>query len=148
MSDIVERLRELEGQTDAFAKNQHHSFVTTQQMARESAAACHEAATTIERLTKERDHYLSNWKEARRYLTIETGHAEDAEARADSLAAELAKVREALKPFARWLDGLEPEFGDHDEDVICGGIGEHTVTFGDLRRARAALPATHEPPDA
>jgi hypothetical protein len=57
MSDIVKRLRELEGQTEAFAKNQHHSFVTTQQMARESAAACREAADTIERL-------LSEWRSA------------------------------------------------------------------------------------
>lgn len=52
MSNIVERLRELEGQTDAFAKNQHHSFVTTQKMARESAAACREAADIIDDLVK------------------------------------------------------------------------------------------------
>ena len=64
MSDIVERLRELEGQTDAFAKNQHHSFVTIQQMARESAAACRDAAATIERLTKENAELKASGRQA------------------------------------------------------------------------------------
>jgi hypothetical protein len=50
MTDIVERLRELHGQTDAYANNRHHSFVTIQQMARESAALHEEAADEIERL--------------------------------------------------------------------------------------------------
>jgi predicted aminopeptidase len=50
MTSITERLRELIEQTDAFANNRHHSFVTTQQMARESAAALTEAADEIDAL--------------------------------------------------------------------------------------------------
>ena len=71
-----------------------------------------EAAATIERLTKERDHFLSNWKDARRYLTIEIGHAEDAEARADSLAAELAKAKSEIERRVADINHLDTKLAD------------------------------------
>ena len=48
---------------------------------------------------------------------------------------------EALKPFAAWIDDLDKEFPDHEDDVIASGIGDHTITFcnGYLRHLRAAL---------
>jgi hypothetical protein len=47
------------------------------------------------------------------------------------------ELREALKPFAGWINDLDLEFADHEDDIIVAGRGEHVVTFGDLRRARA-----------
>ena len=58
------------------------------------------------------------------------------------LSAALARgerLEKALKPFAAWMDALEPEFGDHEDDVIAGGVGDAVVRFGDLREARASL---------
>jgi hypothetical protein len=51
------------------------------------------------------------------------------------------RLEKALEPFAAWMDKLDVEFGDHEDDVIAGGVSTAVVTFGDLRRARAALAA-------
>ncbi len=49
-------------------------------------------------------------------------------------------LRDALEPFVKWLDALDGEFSDHSDNTIAGGLkGGKYVTFGDLRRARAAL---------
>jgi hypothetical protein len=107
----------------AWVYDDHGTMVCTAKT--HHAIAICAAAATVKRLTKERDHYLSNWKDARRYLTIETGHAEDAEARADTLATELAKAREALDTAKSLID--------EGRWVIAQGV------------IRAALPTTPEP---
>ncbi len=64
--------------------------------------------------------------------------------RADTLAADAARMREALKPFAlyaRFLDNSWKDTDDHWQPAANFGL-----TVGDLRRARAAL--NQETPDA
>ena len=57
-----------------------------------------------------------------------------------ALSQPQGELREALAPFVKWLDALDEEFSDHADDTIAGGLkGGQYVTFGDLRRARAAL---------
>jgi hypothetical protein len=59
-----------------------------------------------------------------------------------ALSAALARaerLEKALRPFGDWAEALEAEFGDHEDDVIAGGLNPDVVTFGDLRRALAAL---------
>lgn len=49
------------------------------------------------------------------------------------------KLREALEPFSKFA---EDEPGRRDDEVWCGRYGRNgrkIVTYGDLRRARAAL---------
>lgn len=53
------------------------------------------------------------------------------------------QARAALEPFAAWITKLDVEFAD---DVIAGGLKSASVTFGDLRRARAALAALRAVP--
>jgi len=62
----------------------------------------------------------------------------------DALAAEVARMREALKPFADASDGLEPN--DYDARVVAwignaepNGGGAYGLHASDFRRARAAL---------
>lgn len=55
------------------------------------------------------------------------------------------QLAQALRPFVTWLDKLEPEFNDHDDDIIVGGRNGAFVTFGDLRAARAALKEYEKP---
>jgi hypothetical protein len=61
-------------------------------------------------------------------------------------SGEVARLREALEPFARAhgtvaaLDAFDPRWPDHwtlDGEDVCGFA--ESVTVGDLRRARAAL---------
>lgn len=56
-----------------------------------------------------------------------------------ALRAENERLRAALGPFAAFAgiadDPAEPEY----EKFICRGSGEPAITFGHLRRARAAL---------
>ena len=59
--------------------------------------------------------------------------------RLEAAEARGERLEKALKPIAAWMDALEPEFGDHEDDVIAGGVGDAVVRFGDLREARAAL---------
>lgn len=59
----------------------------------------------------------------------------DAAALIDALQA----AREALRPFAEEADRYEPDEGDGDHPAW-----DTTVTIGDLRRARAALPCSAE----
>lgn len=68
-----------------------------------------------------------------------------AHARAEAAEARIAELREALKPFAEWIDLLDVEFADHDDGTIAGGLPHAFVTFGDLRRARATLAKGGEP---
>lgn len=53
--------------------------------------------------------------------------------------ARIAGLESALNPFAEWVDKLDTEFADHEDDVICGGLLWAPVTFGNLRQARKAL---------
>lgn len=57
---------------------------------------------------------------------------------ADERAAEIVKLRKALEPFAQFADS-EP--GRRDDEVWYGRYGatKRVVTYGDLRRADAAL---------
>ncbi|MEJ0094574.1 MAG: hypothetical protein WDN46_14410 [Methylocella sp.] len=54
--------------------------------------------------------------------------------------ADLALMREALEPFARtpWLSEIE------EDDLVIYSNGGQVLTWGDLRRARAALQASKE----
>jgi DNA repair exonuclease SbcCD ATPase subunit len=98
MTDIVERLRELIEQTDAFANSRHHSFVTTQQMARESAAALKEAADEIERLHQD----------------VSVVHA-DICAENDNLKAEIERLRGELHSVHAHMNHLRRVRGDEIE---------------------------------
>jgi hypothetical protein len=57
-------------------------------------------------------------------------------------AHRIEQLEAALEPFAKWMDALDPEYADHEDDVIAGGRPGASandsgfVTFGDLRRAR------------
>lgn len=72
----------------------------------------------------------------------------------DRLSAELAKAKEALMPFARFLDvrenmrGLSGTVNDADSSPMfeCSSSvnGTATLTAGDFRRARAALKDTQD----
>lgn len=48
------------------------------------------------RVTKERDYAVSEMKEARAYMRVETSHAQQAEAERDTLAAQVKGLVEAL----------------------------------------------------
>jgi chromosome segregation ATPase len=82
------------------------------------ARVCQEAAATIERLTRERDEWDAAFEQrvlAAHGTTITTlaGRLDEYAARIDSLSAELAKAREALKqarPFLRMMahDAINP----------------------------------------
>lgn len=58
-------------------------------------------------------------------------------------AGEVEKLREALEPFAEVLDDYDPD----DEDdampatVTMGSVTDYSLTLGDFRAARAALPS-------
>jgi hypothetical protein len=67
------------------------------------------------------------------------GRAAAERRRADAALARAERLEEALKPFGGWAEALEAEFGEHEDDVIAGGLNPDVVTFGDLRRALAAL---------
>lgn len=65
------------------------------------------AAAQIERLRAKlaeaesmRDYALSEMKSARIYRNIETGHARDAEARAEAAEKRLAEASAVIEPFA------------------------------------------------
>ncbi len=56
-------------------------------------------------------------------------------------ADRIAELEAALAPFAEWSRKLDAEFGDHEDDIIAGGVsGGLSITFGDLRRAARARP--------
>lgn len=54
------------------------------------------------------------------------------------------RAEAALAPFAAWINGLDEEFADQEDDIIVAGRANSPVTFGDLRRACAAI-KTKEP---
>jgi hypothetical protein len=120
---LLQRLRQYEGQ----------SFETT---------ACYnglrdEAAATIERLTKDLEE--ARLQDSNQWRREYWKHYNDLKARADSLAAELAKAREALERAGRALD-MAAGFAER---------GQYPVSAFEYRKAasdaRAALPATPEP---
>ena len=99
--------------------------------------------------------------QARRYPLYFFLHHQMADALAalvaerDAQAAEVAKLRETLKPFAAWLDVRETQSGmagnpkqpDDTPVFMAASIaGEAYITAGDLRRARAALAQGGEKP--
>ncbi len=57
--------------------------------------------------------------------------------RAEAAESERDALRKALEPFAAWVTKLDRDFRDEDDDTIAGGFKGATVTFGDLRAARA-----------
>jgi putative NIF3 family GTP cyclohydrolase 1 type 2 len=90
--------------------------------------AINEAAATIERLTKEREEAIQRGV----VLAIKS---EKNEHRADSLAAELAKAREALTQIIEGRGTFSHDRFEH----ACNTIKDMKTI------ARAALPATPEP---
>ncbi len=59
------------------------------------------------------------------------------------MTARIAELEAALAPFAEWSRKLDAEFGDHEDDIIAGGVsGGLSITFGDLRRAARARPTS------
>lgn len=56
--------------------------------------------------------------------------------------AEIARLREALKPFAEAGDQLEES--DRDRYAIWEHSAAMTIKCGDLRKARSALEASHD----
>ena len=107
------------------------------------------AADAIERLVRERDEAqaLNNkyaWErdKAREERDVAERRSEDhwkprvtaAESRASSAEAQLAEMREALRPFAEAAAGYDPDEGE-DRDVAWA----HDFTIGSLRRARRVL---------
>lgn len=69
----------------------------------------------VKRLRRERDYYLENSKESRRYLTIETSHARQAEDRADAAEARNKALEKALRDARGHLDNLAMSCDASDE---------------------------------
>jgi hypothetical protein len=65
-----------------------------------------------------------------------------------ALIADWRKRGEALEPFAIHARLVNSEFADHSDDIIAAGIKGHQITFGDFRRALAALTPQQPPPAA
>lgn len=87
-------------------------------------------AAEIERLKRDYDGLLTTWAESRaRHLA--------AEARVASLEAELARVREALEPFAQIADSISASSGVPERDISDDTYV--TTRLGECRRARVAL---------
>ena len=63
-----------------------------------------------------------------------------AEWQVETLRAQLDAMREALRPFAVWADRL-PSDGPDSREIAA--YDSH-LTYGDVRRARAALKGTIE----
>jgi hypothetical protein len=87
-------------------------------------------------------------------LAAERERANDMEIRLDRAVAifnaevaKNAKLREALEPFAAAIDGVDSDIDRDDDDVSERWIAT-AITFGDLRRARAALKETKGDGDA
>jgi len=60
--------------------------------------------------------------------------------RAAAAAAEAAaRARAAAAPLLRWLDQMEVLYGSHTDDSRIAGFADAGVTYGDLRRLRAAM---------
>jgi len=62
----------------------------------------------------------------------------------DAALAEVARLREALRPFADYAEGADPTLSDdvavaYRSHTGPGFTHREQLTFGDLRRARAAL---------
>jgi hypothetical protein len=76
-------------------------------------------------------------------------HMETVSAAAPDMAAEIERLRAsnaelaaALKPFARWIDKVDtaaPSESSTDNNRTCLINGSAIVTYGDFRRARAAV---------
>lgn len=74
---------------------------------------------------------------------------EEAAAHIEALTAQVERLMGALEPFAKAADTWEPDDGDSHLGARIEhphhGLERHAeFTFGDLRRARAALSATTE----
>ncbi|MCW1839484.1 ead/Ea22-like family protein [Prosthecomicrobium hirschii] len=48
-------------------------------------------------------------------------------------------ARAAATPLLRWLDQMETRYGSHPDDIRLAGFADAGVTYGDLRRLRAAI---------
>ena len=97
------------------------------------------AAATIERLTKERDEAIKGEEFA-------VDKANEFSQLADDARRELAKARNALEPFAKAAGSyFAQNYNDGDIVATLFAKGNKApkavvkITFGDLRRARAAL---------
>jgi polyribonucleotide nucleotidyltransferase len=76
-------------------------------------------------------------------LRLTVAHAQQARRDIAALLAEVARLREALEPFAELLK--KHQAGYVDAHPVYG-IDYSVITVGDLRRARAALQAVEETP--
>lgn len=124
-----------------------------------AAAALTTLAAEVEALRRERDRldaeverYVESYKIAHDQAMSNGQAASTERAHADSLAAELAQCREALEPFAAYIEERDKIDADIDDSApaISYAIDLRSsvvrVTFGDFRRARTALKgASHEP---
>lgn len=65
---------------------------------------------------------------------------------ADWLLGEVARLREALKPFAESADAYQSHDGQHDylDNYVAARLGVTKITVGHLRKARAALSPASE----
>ena len=56
-----------------------------------------------------------------------------------ALLDERDRMKAALEPFAKHARMMDETFSDHADDCIAARLRDHPITFGDFRRARAAL---------
>jgi hypothetical protein len=90
-----------------------------------------EVAQDKRRLARELDVALNGEKNAARQASLC-----DLIPDAERLAAENARLKEALKPFAESMEHLDIQMSD---EPIVVRIGSFPLTYGNFRRARAAL---------
>jgi hypothetical protein len=65
--------------------------------------------------------------------------------RIERAAAAIASLREALKPFAEALDGLERLAADRPDSFLVDRHLLGALSMGDFRNAHKALPPTQKP---
>jgi hypothetical protein len=107
------------------------------------------AQAQIERLTRERDEAIDKrdgwklqWEQEVKAHSEVASWFKDERTRAEAAEAEVKRLREALEPFAQWVQTMEAN------EFLSGSRFSHwsdeykpveTVTVGDFRGARYAL---------
>jgi len=141
LSEAVERAEKADG----WAKDWHGIVETICTVLELGTLDADQVAAAIrakfEKAERERDEAVCDTRSAEAELSIvrksRDGYVKAEQARADEqyrLAAEVARLREALEPFAKAADGYDPDEGDS-----CDVAWAHDFTIGSLRAARAAL---------
>jgi len=104
--------------------------------ARGEAMLADSALSRTKMAEAERDTAIAERDESRREVEHLTRLNAAFRADMDTAEEQLARLREAIKPFAHWPDGfpIEESFDDTDDPFLMSGI-----TIANFRAARAAL---------